>query len=125
MLRSGPSMRTLIAAAVLMSACTSNSDGNLPFAVADSATMVRTDRRLANIVFSNFAATCSVADEREHPGSQMFHFLLTDLDADSPPSRPGTYSIYTLVSFPTTGLAGRCGLLSIDATCSVRGPHRG
>ena len=52
----------------------------------------------------------------------MFTFLLTDLDADAPPSRPGTYSIYTLVSFPTTGLAGRCGLLSIDATCSVRPP---
>jgi hypothetical protein len=90
-----------------------------PFTVADSGTMVRTERGLANVVLSDFADTCSVADERTHPSSKQLTFLLTDMDADAPPSQPGTYPIYALANLPTTGLAGECGFLAYDATCTT------
>jgi hypothetical protein len=118
-------MRILIATTLTLhaAACTNGAEtGVLPFTVEDSATMVRTNRRLANIVFSDFVDTCSVADERDHPGSHLFTFLLADLDADAAPSHPGTYPIYTLAAFPLTGLAARCGLTSYDATCNLTLP---
>jgi hypothetical protein len=113
-------MRNIIALALTVGACgttPSSSTAGIPFAVEDSAVMVRTNRRLANIDFTDFADACSGADEREHPNSQTFRFLLADLDADAPPAAPGTYPIYTVATFPLKGLAARCGHLMFDSTC--------
>ena len=79
--------------------------------------MVRTDRQIANVELSDFADTCSVADERSHPNSKLFSFLLADLDAATPPSQPGTYQIYSLENLPTTGQVGECEFGVLDATC--------
>jgi hypothetical protein len=89
------------------------------FTVVDSATMVRTNRGLANVMLSDYADTCSVADEREHPSSKQLTFLLTDADADAAPSAPGTFQLYTLENLPTTGLVGECGFAALDATCQA------
>jgi hypothetical protein len=109
---------------------TGNSVSSL-MTVADSATMVRTNRALANVVLTDFGDACSVADERTHPSSKMLTFLLTDMDAppatpgDSsggPPSKPGTFQIFTLEALPATGLVGECGFASLDGTCKSEAP---
>jgi hypothetical protein len=115
-------MRTIVAAvfSTCLGCTTSDSKpAELPFTVADSAAMVRTSRGLTNIMLTDFVDSCSVADERMHPNAQTFTFLLSDFDADGPPSGPGTYQMYTLEALPMTGLAGECGIIADDATCRI------
>src|SRR5689334_8247758 len=103
-----------------LAACTSAPEtAEIPFAVADTAAIVRTNRGLVNIELTSFDDACSIADGRTHPDSNDFRFLLADLDADAAPSGPGTFRVYPLATFPLEGLAARCGRLSYDGTCRI------
>jgi hypothetical protein len=88
-----------------------------PFEVTSSASVVRTNRGLTNLLFTDFDDPCSIADESQHPGAAAFGFLLADLDAGVPPAGPGTYPIYTLEALPLTGLVGECGYGVLDGAC--------
>lgn len=102
-------------------ACT-NSPGAVPFTVEGTAAMVRTDRGLVNIELTSFADSCSIADERAHPNTQDFRFMLADLDAETAPTAPGTFVVYSLANLPTKGLVAECGYFPSDAKCTLSAP---
>jgi hypothetical protein len=111
-------MRSYLVLTLGLAACGTSPEG-APFPVADSVAMVRTNRRLTNIDLTSFTDGCSIADERSHPNTDDFRFMLADLDADAPPSAPATYDVYPLLRYPTKGLAARCGTISSDDTCKL------
>lgn len=116
-------MRKRLLFSLFLTACTSGSDSSgLPFTVEGTGAMVRTNRRLVNIELTSFADSCSIADEREHPNTQDFRFMLADFDAQTPPTAPGTFTVYTLANLPTTGLVAECGYVPADATCTLSAP---
>jgi hypothetical protein len=92
------------------------------FEIADGAAMVRTSRGLTNIFLTDFANTCSIADESMRPSSKQLGFTIgDDVSAGSsiaPPSKPGTYTVYSsLANAPASGPAAFCGFAVLDATC--------
>ena len=97
-----------------------NAIGGVSFEVVDGAAMVRTSRGLTNIVLTDFADTCSIADERARRSSKQLTFLVSDdVSAGSsgtPPSKPGTYTIM-FPNVPASGPAAQCGFAVYDATC--------
>ena len=119
----------IVSGLVGLAGCTSSSPSNIAgntvggvtFQIADGAAMVRTNRGLTNIVLTDFADTCSIADESAHPSSKQFTFLISDdVNAGSsgtPPSKPGTYTVTTLENLPASGPGAECGFAVLDATC--------
>ena len=98
-----------------------NMVNGVSFNVVDGAAMVRTSRGLTNIVLTDFADTCSIADESSHAMSTELAFLVTDdVSAGSsgiPPSKPGTYTVSTVANQPASGPAAQCGFAVLDSTC--------
>lgn len=96
---------------------------NVHFSVVDGAAMIRnvpaSMRGLTNIVLTDFANACSVADERTHPNSKQLTFLLSDFTSgqieSAPPSHPGSYPISVVL--PTSGPYAVCGFSVLDGTC--------
>jgi hypothetical protein len=111
-------MRNCVVIILSLAACGTSPTG-APFPILDSVAMVRTSRGLTNIELTSFADGCSIADERSHPNTEDFRFMLADFDAGAPPSAPGTYPVYTLMTLPTKGLAARCGYIASDDTCKL------
>lgn len=114
-------MRKRVVLSFYLAACTSSST-DLPFTVEGTGAMVRTERRLVNIELTSFADSCSIADERAHPNTQDFRFMLADFDAGTAPTAPGTFAVYTLANLPTKGLVAECVYVPSDALCTLSVP---
>ena len=125
----------MVSGLVAAAGCTSSAPANsvagdrvagVSFAVVDGAANVRTSRGLTNIVLTDFADACSVADERVHPSSKQLTFLISDdVNAGStgtPPSKPGTYTVTSPVNMPGRGPVAECGFAVLDATCAASAP---
>lgn len=120
----------VVSAVGALAGCTSSSEvtsiqggtvAGVSFAVVDGAAMVRTSRGLTNIVLTDFADACAIADESSRPSSKQLTFLISDdVGAGStgtPPSKPGTYTVTSLANLPASGPGAECGFAVLDATC--------
>ena len=91
------------------------------FKAIGTGAMVRTSRGLTNIELTDFANTCSTADESEHATSKTLRFLLADYqnaDDSVPPMQPGSYRISKLGDpLPSSGPYAECGFQVDDGTC--------
>ena len=93
--------------------------GGQEFVVADSAAYVRTSRHLANVEVTDFADSCAATAGNVYPRtSRVLRFLLSDADANTPPTQPGTYTVHPLGD-PVTGLYAACGVEVYDASCGL------
>jgi hypothetical protein len=93
------------------------------FTAVGSASMVRSQRGLINIVVADFGNVCTVADESERPTSKQLTMLLAVRDAGDrsvPPTQPGTYEVSSLADpLPSSGPYATCGFRVTDAACQV------
>jgi hypothetical protein len=97
--------------------------GGTSFTAAGVASIVRTERGLTNLDFTDFANACSNADESEHATSKTLRFLLSEdssSDESVPLAQPGTYKVWSLADpLPSSGPYVICEFIVDDATCRL------